>query len=171
MLKPFIAFTNTDATRMFNSAETKNSVVEFLKKNEFIRQIDDLFLSTNQMRKTFKNEIGYLKLFPASHAALNTCVFEKRLRDTVGVTLDEYLKKLLDKQNVPGKQSVINNVFNTANNKWLLNISWYEKLKSGYFSTYYMENIICPSSEMSNTAVVVSTVSNDHGKHFNLYHQ
>ena len=80
LLKSFIIFTKSDATRLFNRAEIRNVVMKYLQEHGFIIQIDDLFVSTSPTKKTFKPEVGYLKLFPLSQSASDTAEFETKLR-------------------------------------------------------------------------------------------
>jgi hypothetical protein len=164
MVKPFITFTKTDATRLYNNAETKNVIIKYLQEHGFIMQIDDLFLSTSAIKRTFKPEIGYLKLFPISRSASETTAFEIKLREKVGITFDEYVGKVLNDGSSSISTSVVNNMFNTAYHNWLFNHHWYEKLKSGHFSIYYQNKVICPDTNMSLTMVTVAPVSNDSGK-------
>ena len=98
MLKPFIAFTQTDVTRLFNNAETKNSVIAYLKHHELIKEITNLFISSVPTKKTIKYEMGYLKSFPASESASDTSTFESKLRQIVGIGLDEYTDKVFDNE-------------------------------------------------------------------------
>ncbi|CAF1359232.1 unnamed protein product [Adineta steineri] len=161
MLKPFIAFTKTDATRIYNNAETKNIVIGYLQQHGLIKQIDDLFLSSIPRRKITKYEIGYVKLFPNSQSASNTASFEVKLREKVGITFDDYVGKVLNGENASTPASIINNMFNTVHNKWLLNREWYDKIKAGYFSEYYQNKIICPDTNMSLPMVNVASVSSD----------
>lgn len=164
MLKSFITFTKTDATRLYNRAETKNVVIKYLQEHGFIMPIEDLFLSTSPIKRTFKPEIGYLKLFPASRSASDTAEFEIKLREKVGITLDDYVNKVFNGGNSSLTTSVINNMFNTAHHNWLLNLLWYDKLKEGHISIYYQNNVICPDMNMSLIMITVASVSNDSGK-------
>ncbi|CAF1418087.1 unnamed protein product [Adineta steineri] len=161
MLKPFIVFTKTDATRLYNNAETKNIVIGYLQQHGLIKQIDDLFLINIPTKKITKSEIGYLKMFPNSQSASNTASFEVKLREKVGITFDNYVGKVLNSENASTSTSVINNMFNTAYHKWLLNREWYDKIKEGYFSEYYQNKIICPDANMSLPMVTVASVSSD----------
>ncbi|CAF4459174.1 unnamed protein product, partial [Rotaria sp. Silwood2] len=161
MLKPSIAFTKTDATRLYNSAEIKNAVIKYLQEHEFIKQINDLFLSASPTKKMFKPEIGYLKLFPTSRSASDTSAFETKLREKVGITLDDYVNKVLGRETLPMSTSVNNNMFNTTYHNWLLNIFWYDKLNEGYISIYFKEKLICPDTKMNQPMATVVTVSDD----------
>jgi len=163
MLKPFITFTKTDATRLYNNAETKNVVIGYLQEHGFIKQIDDLFLSNIPTKKKIKSEIGYLKLFPASHLAAETTLFEMKLREKIGITLDEYVDKIFNGVNPSMSTSAINNVFNTAHHSWLFNRIWYHKLKEGEINVYIKNKVMCPDEQISLPAVMVTTVSDDNG--------
>ncbi|CAF1170848.1 unnamed protein product [Rotaria magnacalcarata] len=161
MLKSFVTFTKTDATRLYNSAEIKNSVIKYLEEHEFIKQIDNLFLATSPTRKTVKPEIGYLKLFSVSRSASDAAAFEIKLREKVNITLDSYVRKVFNGGNSSISNSVINSLFNTAHHNWLLNRDWYDKLNEGHISIYYQNKIFCPDTNMSVTMVTVTSVSND----------
>ncbi|CAF1269094.1 unnamed protein product [Rotaria sordida] len=161
MLKSFVTFTKTDVTRLYNSAETKNLVIKYLQEHEFIKRIDDLFLSTSPTKKIVKSEIGYLKLFPASRSAFDAAEFEIKLREKVDITLDYYVDKVFNGGNSSISTSAINNMFNTSHNNWLLNRHWYDKLKEGHISVYYQNKIFCPDANMSVTMITVNSVSND----------
>jgi hypothetical protein len=163
MLKPFIAFTKTDVTRLYNSAEIKNAVIKYLKEHEFIKQIDDLFLSASPTKKMFKPEIGYLKLFPISRSASDTSAFETKLREKVGITLDDYVDNVLGGEKLPMSTSDNNNMFNATYHNWLLNIFWYDKLSQGYISIYFKEKLVCPDTKMNQPMATVVTVSDDNG--------
>jgi hypothetical protein len=164
MLKPFITFTKTDVTRLYNSAEVKDSVIKYLHQHKFIEDIDGLFLSISPTRKTVKYETGYLKLFPVSRSASDASEFEKQLREKVGITLDYYVEKVFNNGNSSISTSVINNIFNTAHHNWLFNRHWYDKLNEGHSSIYYQNKIFCPDTNMSVTMVTVTSVSHDDGK-------
>ncbi|CAF3737244.1 unnamed protein product [Rotaria socialis] len=161
MLKSFVTFTKTDVTRLYNNAETKNLVIEYLQENGFIKKIDDLFLSSAPVNKTFKPEIGYLKLFPISELISETSSFEMKLRDKVGITFDHYVKAVFYQGNLSMLTTITNNMFNTARHNWLLNRNWFEKLKEGHISTYYRSNVICPDVKISPMIINITSVSND----------
>ncbi|CAM4841639.1 unnamed protein product, partial [Rotaria magnacalcarata] len=139
--------------------ETSQSSKNF--EHELIMQIDDLFLSSAPTKKVFKSEVGYLKLFPASESLSQTASFEVKLREKVGITFDDYVKKVFSGENVSMSISVINNIFNTAHHNWLLNRNWFDKLNEGYTSVYYQNKIICPDSKMSLVMVTLASTSND----------
>jgi hypothetical protein len=164
MLKSFITFTKTDATRLYNRAEIKNVVIKYLQEYGFIKQIDDLFLSTSPTKRVLKPEIGYLKLFPVSRSASDTAEFETKLREKIGITFDDYVNKVFNGQNPSVSSSGTNNMFNTTYHNWLLNRHWYDKLKEGHTSDYYQNNVICPDMNMSLIMVNVASISNDSGK-------
>jgi hypothetical protein len=164
MVKPFIAFTQTDVTRLYNNAETKKIVIGYLQGHGFIQKIDDLFLSSIPTKKTMKPEVGYLKLFPVSQSAYDTTSFETKLRDKIGLTLDEYIAKIFNGVGSPMSTVVTNNMFNTTRHNWLLNRLWYNKLNDGQISIYFQNKVICPDNNMSINMVTVSTISNDNGK-------
>lgn len=164
MLKPFVIFTTTDVTRLFNNAQMKNVIIEYLLTHGFIKKIDDLFLSNIPTKKMIKSEIGYLKLFPVSKAASEAASFEIELRKKVGITFDEYVNKVLNGDSSSAASSVINNTFNTAHHNWLLNRLWYDKIQEGEISMYFQNNVICPDEKISPPMVTVATVSNDDGK-------
>ncbi|UJR34580.1 hypothetical protein I4U23_027356 [Adineta vaga] len=158
MLKSFIAFTKTDVTRLFNSAETKNSVIGYLKHHKLIKEIADLFVSSIPTKKTIKYETGYVKIFPASKSASDTSSFESKLRVTVGIGLDEYIDNVLIDENLPTESPIVNNIFNTTYHKWLLNRHWYDKIKAGEvnpITTISKDNVIDlfdqPRSSMTST--------------------
>lgn len=163
MVKPFITFTKTDATRLYNDAEKKNVVIDYLLDHEFIIEITDLFLSTSPTKDKVKPEIGYLKLFPISSSAPETTSFETKLRNKVGITFDDYIGKVLQGGVSSESTSVINNIFNNTYHKWLFNRLWYEKLNAGHFSSYFENNLVCPYSSMSSTPVALTLASNDEG--------
>ncbi|CAF3915869.1 unnamed protein product [Rotaria sp. Silwood1] len=161
MLKPFVAFTKTDATRLYNSAEIKNIVIKYLQESGLIMQIDDLFLSSSPTKRAFKPEIGFLKLFPVSQSASDTSTFETKLREKVGITFDDYANKVFNDGGSSLSTSSRNNMFNTAYHNWLLNLYWYDKLKEGHISVYYQNKIICPDTNMNLPMVTIFSVSND----------
>jgi hypothetical protein len=74
MIKPFIAFIQTDVTRLYNNAETKNAVIRYLQEHKLIKEIDDLFLLSAPTRKIFKPETRYLKL--RTYVNLSSVQFE-----------------------------------------------------------------------------------------------
>lgn len=174
MTKPFVAFTKTCVTRLYNSAETKNTIIKYLEENSLIKRVDGLFLSTNPIKRTYKSEIGFLKLFPTTRSPQDMADFEIILREKVGLTLDDYVNKVLNSEasstSSPGK----NNMFNTLYHKWLLNRLWYEKLQQGHLSEYFRDNIVCPSKFMNQEIVTATSVSHDAGMKavtFSLYSQ
>jgi len=164
MLKPFIAFTNTDVTRVYNNAETKNRVIAYLKQNKLINPIDDLFVSSIPTKKKIKSEIGYLKMFPVSSSASEASSFETKLRTKVGIGLDEYVDKVLNNETSSTTSSIVNNIFNTSHHNWLLNRHWYEKIIEGEISVYFQDKVKCPEQKISSMVVALTTVSNDDGK-------
>ena len=164
MLKPFIAFTKTDVTRLYNNAETKNVVIGYLQEHGFIKQIDDLFLSCAPTKKLLKPEIGYLKLFPVSELIFDASSFETKLREKIGITFDDYVKAAFYGGSLSMSTSITNNTFNSAHHNWLLNRAWFEKLNEGHISVYYQNKIICPDMKMSSNTITLITLSNDNGK-------
>ncbi|CAF1364777.1 unnamed protein product [Rotaria sordida] len=161
MLKPFIAFTNTDVTRLYNNAETKNRVIAYLKQNQLIDPINDLFVSNIPTKKTIKPEIGYLKMFPVSMSASEASSFETKLRKKVGIGLDEYVDKVLNNETSSTRSPIVNNIFNTAHHNWLLNRHWYENIKEGEITVYFQDKVKCPEEKISPIVVALTTVSND----------
>jgi hypothetical protein len=164
MLKPFIAFTKTDVTRLYNNAETKTRVIAYLKENKLIKPIDNLFVSNIPMKKKIKSEIGYLKMFPVSMSASEASSFEAKLRQKVGIGLDEYVNKVLNNESSSTTSSIVNNIFNAAHHNWLLNRHWYEKIIEGEISVYFQDKVKCPQQKISSIVVAVITISNDDGK-------
>lgn len=162
-MKPYIAFTNTDVTRLYNSAETKTLVINYLLEHELIKKIDNLFLSTNATKKTFKPEIGYLKLFPVLMSASETTSFDMKLRELVAITFDDYYNNILNIENSLLTSSEMNNTFNPSSHNWLFNREWCTRLKNGDISEYYHEKIICPDSKMSVIIINMASVANDEG--------
>ncbi|CAF4315011.1 unnamed protein product, partial [Rotaria sp. Silwood2] len=161
MLKPFIAFTNTDVTRLYNNAETKNRVIAYLKQNELIDPISDLFVSNIPTKKAIKPEIGYLKMFPISMSASEASSFETNLRKKVGIGLDEYVDKVLNNETSSTRSPIVNNIFNTAHHNWLLNRHWYEKIKEREITVYFQDKVKCPEEKISPIVVALTTVLND----------
>ena len=134
-------FTKTDATRLYNNAEAKNVVIEYLKEHGLIKEIEDLFFSTSPTKRTYKSEIGYLKLFPVSRSASHTSLFEVKLREKDAITFDDYMDKVFNSGNSSISNPMVNNVFNTAHHKWLLNRCWYEKLQGRTYEWYIIKII------------------------------
>ncbi|UJR18400.1 hypothetical protein I4U23_005304 [Adineta vaga] len=161
MLKPFIAFTKTDVTRLYNNAETKNRVIAYLKQSKLITPIDNLFVSNIPTKKKIKFEIGYLKMFPISTSASEASSFETKLRTKVGIGLDEYVDKVLNNETSSTPSSIVNNIFNTAHHNWLLNRHWYDKIIEGEISVYFQDKVKCPEQKISSVVVALTTVSND----------
>ncbi|UJR18796.1 hypothetical protein I4U23_005702 [Adineta vaga] len=161
MLKPFIALTKTDVTRLYNNAETKSRVIAYLRENKLIKLIDNLFVSNIPTKKKIKSEIGYLKMFPVSMSASEASSFETKLRQKVGIGLDEYVKKVLNNESSSTTSLVVNNIFNTAHHNWLLNRYWYDKIIEGEISVYFQDKVQCPQQKISSMVVAVTTVSND----------
>lgn len=164
MLRSFLTFTKTDATRLYNRAETKNVVIKYLHEHGFIKEINGLFLSVSPTKQSVKCEVGYLKMFPITQSALDTAAFEKKLREKVGITFDDYIDKAFNGHGAASSTVQINNMFNTANNNWLLNRHWYDKLKEGHLSLYYQSKICCPDENMSSNMPIASSLSSDQGK-------
>ena len=164
MLKPYIAFTNTDATRLFNNAGTKNIVIRYLEENGLIQRIDDLFLSSHPSKNRTKGEAGYIKQFPLSSSASETAVFEIKLREKVGSTLDDYMHGVIGDSSSTASSSLVNNIFNTANSNWLPNHVWYDKLQDGRMGVYFRNKVICPKGNISCIPASVAAVSSDDGK-------
>ena len=135
-----------------------------MQECEFIKQIDDTFLSTTPTKKTIKFETGYLKLFPGSRSAYNSAEFEIKLREKVDIRLDYYVDKVFNGGSSSTSISVINNMFNTAHHDWLLNRHWCDKLKEGHISKYYQNKTFCLDTNMRVTMVAVTSVSNDDSK-------
>lgn len=170
MLKPFITFTKTDVTRLYNNAETKNVIISYLRKNEFIKEIDNLFLSTAPTKNTFKAEVGYLKLFPVFQTIAETAKFEMRLREKIGITFDDYVKKVFYNGNFAMPTTITNNMFNTKHHNWLLNRDWFDKLKAGEISVYYLNKVVCPDAKMTRIAMNIVSISNDDGRTIFIIH-
>lgn len=105
-----------------------------------------------------------MKLFPVSRSALETSLFEKKLREKAGITFDDYVDKVFNSGSSSISNSVVNNVFNKAHHNWLLNRHWYEKLQEGHTSVYYQNNVLCSDGNISLTMATVASVSNDNGK-------
>jgi hypothetical protein len=164
MLKPFITFTNTDATRLFNNAGTKNIVIRYLHDNGLIQRIDDLFLSSIPSKNKSKGEVGYVKQFPLSSSASEAAAFEIKLREKVGITLDDYNHRVIGDLGSLTLPAMVNNVFNTANSSWLLNRLWYDKLQDGRVGIYFRNKVVCPNENMSRIPPTIAAVSSDDGK-------
>lgn len=164
MLRPFLTFTKTDATRLYNRAETKNIVINYLQQHGFIKEINGLFLSSSPTKKSVKYEVGFIKLFPTTKSASDATVFEQRLREKLGITFDDYFNKTFNSQNATSSTIQPNNMFNTANNNWLLNRCWYDKLRDGYISEYYQNKVLCPDENMSLNISITPSLSDDQGK-------
>ena len=141
----------------------KNVVIEYLLEHCLIKRIDDLFLSSNPTKKKFKPEIGYLKLLPVSQFAAETASFEAKLRQRVDISFDDYVNGILHGGKKSNSLSTVNNVFNEANNKWLLNRLWYDKLTNGQLSVYLRDNVHCPNANISLKTILAATVSADNG--------
>lgn len=91
MLKHFIAFTNIQVTRFYNSAEVKDNLIKYLESNGLIQSVNDLFLSMAATRKVFRSESGFIKLFPKTRAAQEAAEIDLKLREKVNISLDTYL--------------------------------------------------------------------------------